>query len=403
MVEERKIRTGRIQIKKVLYLNKKSCIYLLFFLAHLSRSSAGLKAVSIIDNLMVMLQILCLLFCFWQRVEKQKFSMLDLSVCFFYVSLFISTVMVSRDFFSWAIYSIQGIGAVFLIEDMMMDDERRNMVILRNVTFIFLLCNLFTLIAYPNGWLEDYYFLGSRIGFTPFCIFAVAVSLLCDYLAKERKISLTSCVIILTAAVNVTLQNVTTGIMGLILFGVMIATGYLICKDNRPDIVYALAVLFPFVAWIIIIFGRNTKIIQWILSFIGEDATFHGRTIIWQTALQYIVKEPLWGYGVTTVGAFYITAYIDRRSLPAHDELLNIMYQGGIIAFVCWNILFLVVGYSLAKCRENHIIILLSAMIFSFLCIMITEIQSQKAIIFMAVALAYQLGINHMSERTRDV
>ena len=106
---------------------------------------------------------------------------------------------------------------------------------------------------------------------------------------------------------------------------------------------------------------------------------------------------------VTTVGAFYISAYVDRRSLPAHDELLNIMYQGGIIAFVCWNILFLVVGYSLAKCRENHIVILLSAMIFSFLCIMITEIQSQKAIIFMAVALAYQIGMNHMSERKRNV
>ena len=403
MLKEKKIQAGRIQINKVLYLNKKSCIYFLFFLAHLSRSSAGLKAVNIIDNLMVMLQILCLLFCFWQRVEKKKFSVLDLSICFFYVSLFISTIVVSRDFFSWATYSIQGIGAVFLIEDMMRENERRNMVILRNVTCIFLVCNLFTLIVYPNGCFTDYYFLGSRIGFTPFCIFGVAVSLLYDYIAKERKISLTSCAIILIAVLNVTLQNVTTGIIGLILFGIMIVIGYLIRKNNRPDRLYVLAVLFPFLTWIIIIFGQNTKTMQWILSFMGEDATFHGRRIIWQTALEYIAKKPLWGYGVTTVGAFYISAYVNKRSLPAHDELLNIMYQGGVIAFVCWNILFLVIGYSLAKCKENHIVILLSAMIFSFLCIMITEIQSQKAIIFMAVALAYQLGMNHMAERRRNV
>ena len=38
------------------------------------------------------------------------------------------------------------------------------------------------------------------------------------------------------------------------------------------------------------------------------------------------------------------------------------------------------------------------AVLFAFSCIMITEIQSQKAILFLVSALAYQLGMNHSKE-----
>lgn len=128
---------GKMRIKTVIRLKKRSSAYALFFAAQLSRSSAGLKTIGTVDDLMVMLQIACFLYCFLNRIKRKRFSMLDLSVISFYLCLFISTVMVSRDFFSWLTYSLQGAGAIFLIEDMMANDEKESILVIRNVSFFF--------------------------------------------------------------------------------------------------------------------------------------------------------------------------------------------------------------------------------------------------------------------------
>lgn len=394
---------GKMRIKTVIRLKKRSSAYALFFAAQLSRSSAGLKTIGTVDDLMVMLQIACFLYCFLNRIKRKRFSMLDLSVISFYLCLFISTVMVSRDFFSWLTYSLQGAGAIFLIEDMMANDEKESILVIRNVSFFFLLCNLASVIMAPAGFFGDLYFLGARIGFTPFCIMAVVSALLGDYIVNGKKISITSGAVILAAVVNVAAVRVSTGILGLALLACMTAAGLLLCGIRKQSMVYLLSYGIPSLVWFVIVLKGRTDIFQIILSIVGEDLTFNGRTLIWEMALRYISEKPFWGYGVTALGDFYIAAYIKQRSLPAHDELLNLLYQGGAAAFICWNILYFAVGHALKRCRENYIIVLMSAAVFSFLCIMITEIQSQKAIIFMVIALAYQLAVNHSMETEEHV
>ena len=97
----------RVKRKPVIHLNKMSCLYGLFFTAQLARSSAFLKDLSAVDNAMTGLQIICVLFCFWQRARKKFFSFLDIAVVLFYGSLLISTAAASKDFVSWATYAMQ--------------------------------------------------------------------------------------------------------------------------------------------------------------------------------------------------------------------------------------------------------------------------------------------------------
>lgn len=399
------MRAKKVQIKTVIHLRRIRIIYGVFFIAQMARSSAGLKAIAVVDDLMVSLQVACFLFCFWDRLYQKKISWLDIGIIAFYVSLFISTVMTSRDYFSWTIYAVQGVGTVFLIENMLEENEKNSLIRIRNVSILFLLCNILSMILLPSGFLSEYYFLGSRIGFTPFCIFAVSVSFLCDYVIVKKKSSLISCFAVLLAASNLIMQKVSTGIIGLVLFGVMLLCGNLLNREEkkRKTWIYAVSCFIPFIVWGMIIWGKDIGLFQSLLKIVGEDMTFNGRMIIWQTALEYISRKPLWGYGVTVVGAFYITAFVNNRSLPAHDELLNLLYQGGLITFFLWNILFFIIGNVLVKCKEKQIVTIISAMIFSFLCIMITEIQSQKAVIFMVLALACQIGKNHVAGAKQNV
>lgn len=394
---------SKINIKRnyVIHLNKMSCLYGLFFTAQLARSSAFLKDFSAVDNVMTGLQIACMLFCFWQRARKKFFSVLDIAVVLFYGSLLISTARVSKDFVSWATYALQGIGSVFLVENMISENEERNIRVIRNISAFFVLCNLVSLFLFSGTRSEEFFFLGSRIGFTPFCLLATVASLLCDSIRKNKKLSLCSCVVLAAAVSNLVLQHVTTGIIGLIVFAATLAASLFLNRNRFRVWKYALFFTLSLVIWIVIVVEgsiERTGMLSSFLSFFGKDSTFGGRTIIWKTALFYIARKPFWGYGVTPLGSFYITAYVNRRSLPAHDELLNILYQGGIAAFICWNLLFMAVGYGLCRCKDSYLFSLLLAVLFAFSCVMITEIQSQKAILFLVSALAYQLGMNHSRE-----
>ena len=396
---------SKIAVRRVhrIHLNKMSCLYGLFFTAQLARSSAFLKDISVVDNIMTGLQIVCVLFCFWQRARRKYFSVLDIAVLFFYGALLISTVMVSRDFISWATYAVQGIGSVFLIENMIAQNEKRNIRMIHNISSLFVLCNLVSLFTFAGTRTDGYFFLGLRIGFTPFCLLAVVTSLVCDSIQKNKKLSVYSCMVFVVAASNLILQNVTTGVVGLIVFVAALVVSMILNQRDFRVGSYALFFILSLVMWAVIVVEGSidrTGILSSFLSYFGEDTTFGGRTIIWQTALFYIAQKPILGYGVSPLGAFYITAYVNQRSLPAHDELLNILYQGGIIAFICWNLLFVAVGYGLCRCKRSYLFSLMMAAVFTFCCIMIVEIQSQKAILFLILALAYQLGINHSREES---
>ena len=344
----------RVKRKPVIHLNKMSCLYGLFFTAQLARSSAFLKDLSAVDNAMTGLQIICVLFCFWQRARKKFFSFLDIAVVLFYGSLLISTAAASKDFVSWATYAMQGIGSVLLVENMILENEERNIRVIRNISALFLLCNLLSLFVFSG----ESFFLGSRIGFTPFCILAPVASLLCDSIRKNKKLSLCSCAVLAAAVLNLVLKNVTTGIIGLIAFAAALAASMFLSRNRFRVWSYVLFFALSLGIWAVIVVTGSIDqegIVPAFLSFFGEDATFGGRTIIWQTALSYIARKPFLGYGVTPVGSFYITAYVNRRSLPAHDELLNILYQGGIAAFICWNLLFAAVGRGLCRCRDSYL------------------------------------------------
>lgn len=381
-----------------LEISKSAVVYGLCITAQLSRASAWIKTENILDAFMTLLQLFCVAYYGVLKIRKKKLSYLDLAAAGFYFCLLISTVLVSRDYVSWFTYAIQGLGTIFLVEELFEDDQIMGVLLIRNISFGFLVVNLLTIIAFPQGIGSTYYyFLGSRIGFTPFVLIAVGAAVLADVIAEERRISVFSAAVFGIALLNLFLQRVSTGIIALVLIAAFLTVRFLVGEAMDYLANYWVLTGIWIAVFLIAVF-TDKEMLQMILSWFHEDTTFGGRTIIWQTACSYIAEKPVTGYGVTPTGAFYISAYIKDRMLPAHNEILNILYQGGALALIGFASMLFAVGRMISQCADKYLAGLAAVLIFVICCVMITEIQTQKAIFFMLAAMAYQTAANNTSD-----
>lgn len=378
-----------------LEISKSALVYGLCIISQLARASAWIKTESVPDLFMTLLQLFCVGYYGLLKIKKKSISYLDLAVLAFYFSFFVSTLLVSRDYVSWFTYAMQGIGAIFVVEELLEDDEILGVILIRNVTFGFLVINLMTVFLFPDGIGSTYYyFLGSRIGLTPFVLLAVGSAVMADYITEEKMFSGFSGVILAVALLNLILLEVSTGMIALAILGVFLIAGFFLGEAVDFLANYWLLTGIWVLIFLVVVFTQH-EILQTVLTWFHEDTTFGGRTVIWQTACDYIEKRPVFGYGVTPTGAFYISAYINDRMLPAHNEILNILYQGGVFALTGFAAMLFFVGRMISQCRDTYLSALGSVFLFSVFCVMITEIQTQKGIFFIILAMVYQICINH--------
>lgn len=77
-----------------------------------------------------------------------------------------------------------------------------------------------------------------------------------------------------------------------------------------------------------------------------KDATFTGRVFVWESAFLLIKQRPIWGYG--KYGFFRaVNGYMWGT---AHNQILEMLIEGGIIQLLAWCILFLVSIWNSRKC-----------------------------------------------------
>lgn len=390
-----------IKIHTKIQLSISQIFCAICLLAQFARSSAWFKTTGVLDTCMTMVQIVCMVWFGMKRMVEKRFSYLDGGIMIFYLTLLISTLTVSKDVFSWATYAIQGIGSIFLIEELLEENEKGGIRLIRNTAFLFLLGNLATMVAFPNGMgASGYDLLGSRIGFTPYAVIGAAAALICEMLEEDRKFSLSAALVIAAAVLNLVKKQVSTGLIALSVMALLLLLKWMLGKWGKTILNYWLFLGIAALLFMAVVLMGSSTFLQSLLSIFQEDTTFGGRTIIWETALSYIEQRPVWGYGVTATGAFWILGYVQNRMLPAHNEILNILYQGGIVSLCAFLALFALVGRAVRKCGGRNIEETATICIFAFACVMITEIQTQKAIIFLMLAMLYQLGRNRW--RTSD-
>lgn len=93
---------------------------------------------------------------------------------------------------------------------------------------------------------------------------------------------------------------------------------------------------------------------SWLLTdVLGKMGSLIFRIMIWDYAIQLFIKSPLIGYGMQDI---YVrtTELRSPHGVHAHNMVLELLYQGGIIGFVLFILIVVVAGKKLMKYRNTQ-------------------------------------------------
>lgn len=114
--------------------------------------------------------------------------------------------------------------------------------------------------------------------------------------------------------------------------------------------------------------------IQEIFSYIIEELlqrslTLSGRTTIWDTALLYIMGQPIWGYGHSNIFSFSFA----ETEIPAHNQFLDIGIVCGILGIILFLVLLFMTFWQLRKYKDSVIARIICCSLLAYVIMSITE------------------------------
>ena len=344
-------------------------IYSVVVFALLKPDSLAYIGLAWLDSLLILIDIFILLFVILQLI-MQRYKMSGVTVCIIllYSAMTLSTVIVSKDYFTLLKTAGPAI-AMCMFTDFAM--QRHPMEYLKSS--LKLLCILYTLnfitiiLYYPTGMYQTDYVVGDTylMGFDngmiynllPMCCYAY----ICSYVLNNKiftKQSIYATVLMLISEIYV---KSGTGIIQsvlMILFVICINKGWLKNFLN-PGIVF---ITFYFGTYLLTIFRIQNYMANFI-GFLGKDLTLTGRTYLWDYAIAVFKQHPIIGIGASGRTVLGINGHYYPHP---HCMILDFLYKGGIVMFVFFVLLTVVFICKYKQMKSEYLkkIILITLFIF---------------------------------------
>lgn len=165
-----------------------------------------------------------------------------------------------------------------------------------------------------------------------------------------------------------------------------------ICNTKILVLVYIILFL------LIVIFRSDSGLLPMILNFLKRDATYSGRTFIWDYAFKYIYKYPIFGNGYEGL----VLSYLKIHQIKAHNIIIQYLYMGGLsmMYFFLYSI-----KISLKKIKEypGNISNFLIYILFIFLVISLFDYYYSKIGLFVILSLLYESDILNRGKKGENL
>lgn len=311
-----------------------------------------------------------------------------------FVSLFISTIWGDgeiRRFFSM-VYCPLGLLSLFKIKCRSLKSSRFFIHSISLLFYALCLIEFVFVIFFPEGVIinnVNMYFLGGEnlIGFSLLC--GLLIVLIDYYLKGCSKKYLLSYIIMETMTVLMVFSggNVVGTVISLILL-MPVARPFL--KIRFIYIVLIFVGAFAF----IIVFNHLSNLlsnsyVQYLIEdVLGKNLTLTSRTNIWEMAVNGFFKNPIWGYGIReSTDLFYFAK--TKQELSAHNQLLQSLYEGGIMFYISW--IPLIIYTSRILNNTKHLGILIKVVTIGLMSMYMSE-ASGLAFLLFVIAVACSIG-----------
>lgn len=338
--------------------------------------------------------VLFCIYVFWWKYPKR--SKITVMVIMYYTYLICLTVLRHGPIKNILLESMIFMGMTILTEWVIRSDPRFLFTGLLNLLVFEVFINFLTIIFFPHGlysteYFSNNYFLGydnQNINI----LFPALVLAITKYKYGMKNASFT-----LAVTMFLVLFTVLVIFSGASL--VIITLTLLLSVPAICDTVWLFNSKNYLIANVIIFFGIVIARLQNLLSFIivdilGKDLTFTGRIYIWNRVEHFIIKNPIFGYGLESqdyrsskmkIKVFYPQASNSLNSfagLHAHNRYLETAYQGGIILTVLYALILITTAKGASKNKETVISKMVAVAMFVYLTGMLSEFYRYSYLFF---------------------
>lgn len=321
---------------------KRELIYFLILFPFLKPESFA--QISFLDNIFDFLRIISSVFMIYMIIKDKTFSKFFLSIITFEVILLLITFF--KVGFNY-IPIIKAVSIVLLcgyIETILKRDKNECLNVLNFGFGVLVFANLITMLLYKNGmylkvnpdgiWsTADNWLLGFKNNLAMVLLPSLLISGIYSYW-KYNKLSISFSVTAFAICLSLFLSRSSTMIIIGFLIIMYILFEKFILKYSKKIFNIKNYLILNITFFIGIVILRMQNIFSFfITNILNESITFNNRVYVWDNALKWIFKSPIFGYGfensLVKIQKFGASTFIN-----AHNQILEIMYQGGIILFI---------------------------------------------------------------------
>lgn len=330
-----------------------------------------------------------IIFCIYAKKQiKIPFSAWMIIV--FRVSFAIQTITSKGDILMWGYMSLVLVTLALTISFYSKYDLKLLINTIVNVLFCWEICNYITIIFFPNGVIEELYFIGIRTRFTDLAFPLCVLSLVYDELT-DKKISFKTVLITLITLITILQLWIVTAIIGIIILCFIYFIFKYVFKKTKLNLLLMLF-LVAIIADILVVYFDFINKVPFISEIFGKSATLSGRTEIWAIAKEIINQKIIFGYGMADNGNFVYWGY-NGGTLSywqAHNQWLQLLYDGGLMTTISFSALILFSNSGLKQIKNYKIKTYLVSLVFIYLIMMITEIYSYTPYFYLPILFLYE-------------
>lgn len=275
------------------------------------------------------------------KFKKWSYSFRLISL-FFILILFVTIIRGNS-----IVYALQELTSSYLIAlylEMYRDKMTKILGTWQKVLLVLLICDLGTMIIFPNGLYRTLYDVNWFLGYkTQRFVYYLPLCLISTFLSKKNgKTGLSSYAIILLCMLGLYKSKATAALACIAFIGLCC-----VILDMKGKFSHSKKILYKIVNYKIFIpaFGiiayllvvvQDSAFLQYIVQNVfKKDATLTTRTEVWNIATQEVMKTPILGKGLLTTKQ-YSEMFLNDYATSAHNMYLSILITSGLVGMVIY-------------------------------------------------------------------
>lgn len=305
-----------------------------------------------LDLIFKILKILVYIYAIYLMVWKYKFKFSSTFrwLLLYEGMLFISTVCNGLTLYYWLMHGMNFISVALFVELEMRRSKEKALKMIVLVFSIFLVINILTRIFDWSVVVNNtpFYFLGLRTRTTDTVLVVLIAIML---FAVDRKKTLSTLLVIGILFTSVLVCNVSTGILGLLLFFALFIAIKLNLFRRIMKNWKTLIVVLAIVVIGVVVFRVQKYFEPIFMLMFNKGADMSSRIFIWDSSIEVFLeseKSIIIGHGVSDLGEW---VPFGNRMFQAHDQYLQVLLDGGILAMIPFVGMFMSI---IRLCTNNY-------------------------------------------------